>query len=279
MANISSFVFLIGAMKCGTSSLFEYLSEHPEIAPCSIKEPGFFASDSCWEKGFDWYQQLWDWDSKVHKIALEATVDYTKSHIYPDVARKISTIKANCKFIYIMRNPLDRIESHYIHGIAQGWGFSKQPLSKNINPHLIETSKYAKQIESYYKIFPAANILLLNFEDLKQDPEKTLGKICQFLGIDSDYQFQSLNTVHNSRKGRKADSTLWLALSKIKTLRSLGKFVSSEQRQAIRKLLSYEVKSDAKLSEEQRSFVWQELQEDLKKLNWEYGFDTSRWSI
>jgi len=117
MNHISNFVFIIGAMKCGTSSLFEYLAEHPEIARCSVKEPGFFSADTSWKKGIDWYQQLWQWDSKVHKIALETSVDYTKAHIYRDVARKISTLKANCKFIYIMRNPLYRIESHYIHGV------------------------------------------------------------------------------------------------------------------------------------------------------------------
>ena len=101
MTNISNFVFIIGAMICGTSSLFEYLGEHPEVAPCTLKEPCFFSSKSNWEKGFDWYHQLWQWNAKVHKFALEASVDYTKSHIYPDVACKISTIKANCKFIFI----------------------------------------------------------------------------------------------------------------------------------------------------------------------------------
>ena len=279
MSNISSFVFIIGAMKCGTSSLFEYLAEHPEIAPCSIKEPCFFSSDSNWQKGWDWYYQLWEWDSKVHKIALEASVDYTKVHLYPDVADKISNFQADSKFIYIMRNPLDRIESHYIHGLAQGWGFSKQSLSKHIDSHLIETSKYAKQIEAYYKIFSAKNILLLNFEDFKQQPQQLLQKICEFLDIDPNYQFQDLNKVYNSKQGRKADNSLWLTLSKIKTLRSLGKIISYEQRQAIRKFLSYEIKSDAKLSDEQRTFIWQLLQEDLNKLTWEYGFDTSNWSI
>ena len=279
MNKITNFVFIIGAMKCGTSSLFEYLGGHPEIAPCSLKEPCFFSSDSAWEKGLNWYYQLWQWDSQVHKIALEASVDYTKVHLYPDVARKISNLQANCKFIYILRNPLDRIESHYIHGLAQGWGFSKQPLSKNIDSHLIETSKYAKQIETYYKFFSADNILLLNFEDLKQEPQNTLTRICQFLDINPNYQFQGLNTVHNPKQGRKADSRLWLTLSKISTLRSLGKIISSEQKQAIRRLLSYEVKSDTKLSEKQQTLVLQELKDDLYKLNYEYGFDLSAWHL
>ena len=279
MSNISNFVFIVGAMKCGTSSLFEYLAEHPEIAPCSLKEPCFFSSDSAWEKGWNWYLKLWEWDAGVHKIALEASVNYAKSHLYPDVASKISNSQVNCKFIYIMRNPLERIESHYIHGLAQGWEFSKQPLSKNIDSHLIETSRYAKQIETYYEFFSADNILLLNFEDLKQEPQNTLVRICEFLDIDSNYQFQDLNTVHNSKTGRKADNPLWLAMSKIQALRSLGKIISYEQRQAIRQFLSYEVKSDAKLTEEQRVFIIKELKDDLHKLSSEYGFDLSSWQL
>jgi hypothetical protein len=276
---IKNFVFIIGAMKCGTTGLFEYLAEHPQIAACSKKEPNFFSSKDNWNQGLNWYEGLWEWNPNVHKVALEASVDYSKAHMYPYVAQRIADLKADCKFIYIMRNPLDRIESHYIHGLAARWDVSKKSLTNHLDYHLIETSKYAKQLEAYYHFFSKEQILLLNLDDIKYESHSVLRKICEFLDIDDNYNFQGLNKVHNTNQGRRADSFLWLALSRFSTIRFLGQLISTEKRQAIRSFLSYQVKTDAKLSNEHKEFILNELKEDLQKLNFEYNFDTSCWGI
>ncbi|MDJ0728268.1 MAG: sulfotransferase, partial [Prochloraceae cyanobacterium] len=198
---IDNFALIIGAMKCGTTSLFHYLAEHPEIAPCSKKE-AFFFSASCWDKGFDWYQSLWqNWNPRQHKIALEASVDYTRIPTYANAAERIFSLqdRAKFKFIYIMRNPIERIESQYTHGQAAGWeGIEKTSSTTTIDRDLIVPSLYAMQIKEYYKRFPAENILLLNFDDLKTNPRDLLQQVCNFLEIDPNYEFQGLNTVHNA---------------------------------------------------------------------------------
>ena len=108
--NIDNFALIIGAMKAGTTSLFKYLSQHPEICACQEKEPNFFASDINWSKGLDWYQNLWKWNQDLHKIALEASTFYTRLP-EANAAERIAQIKAKFKFIYILRNPVERIES------------------------------------------------------------------------------------------------------------------------------------------------------------------------
>ncbi|MEM9906108.1 MAG: sulfotransferase domain-containing protein [Cyanobacteria bacterium P01_D01_bin.44] len=181
---INDFALIIGAMKCGTTSLFKYLVEHPQICPCEYKkEPDFFGKNSNYQKGFQWYRDLWDYDSKIHKIGLEASTSYTKLRT-AEVADRIfeaqSKFDANFHFIYIMRDPIERIESHYTHGLSTKWGQKMMKLDKGIDHRLIEISRYAKQIDEYYKRFLKNNILLLNFEDLKNDPSSVLKKYAVF---------------------------------------------------------------------------------------------------
>ena len=110
--NIKNFLLIIGSMKCGTTSLFNYLATHPEISASKVKEPEFFTKKSSWEKGFDFYTKLWDYDEENHKFALEASTNYSKISRITNAADRIYQIrseqKVNFKFIYIIRNYLPR---------------------------------------------------------------------------------------------------------------------------------------------------------------------------
>jgi len=69
---------IIGAMKCGTSSLYSYLLDHPQICPPIVKEPEFFSENQAHGVQVDNYSDLWSFDDTVHKYALEASTGYTK---------------------------------------------------------------------------------------------------------------------------------------------------------------------------------------------------------
>ena len=92
---MDNFALIIGAAKSGTTSLFYYLAEHPEISSCSIKEPNFFTDDEKLSKGWGWYQNLWTWDSEIHKIAMEASTSYTKIPYFPNAAERIVKMPAS----------------------------------------------------------------------------------------------------------------------------------------------------------------------------------------
>ena len=275
--NIDNYALIIGAMKCGTTTLFTYLAKHPEIAPCYQKEPNFFASDENWSKGLAWYESLWDYEPNKHKIALEGSTHYTKYYTktprFPNAAERIAQIKANFKFIYMIRNPIERIESQYTHGLSAKWFTSQQPIKKGIHPHLLEVSRYAKQMDEYYKRFPAPNIRLVNFEDLKSNLSNLLTEICQFLEIDPTYNFQINSKIYNPTKGKFIDGSLWHLIS------PLTKTLPTKLQQSIRRSLGQQVRDNVRLTQEQRDFVLRELREDLLKLQFEYGVDVSRWGI
>lgn len=234
---INNFALIIGTMKGGTTSLFNYLAEHPAISPCIEKEPEFFSDRAKLAKGFDYYQSLWDWDRANHQIALEASTAYTRV-THPQFLNAAENIyhyridnNVDFKFIYILRNPIDRIESHYTHGRAWGFGETAKSLAGGIDREVLETSKYAMQIEEYYQRFAAEKILLLNFVDLKQKPQAVLQKICQFLAIDDTYNFDNLNTIHNRGESRTTIKLPgWYKIRKTKTMKTLSEKIPIEQK-------------------------------------------------
>jgi hypothetical protein len=270
---IDNFALIVGSMKCGTSSLFTYLSEHPQVASAKDKEPNFFANDSNWQKGIRWYQSLWDFNPGVHRIALEASTMYTKLPRFPNAAERIAGVNAKFRFIYIMRNPIERIESHYTHGQAAKWVTTTKPMTEGLDPQLIEVSKYAKQIGEYYKRFPSQSILLLNLDDLKRDPHGTLEKVCQFLQIDTSYKFQFATSVYNKNTQRFIDGPLWTWLEPIAC------YLPPQKKNALRWRVGIKIKKNIKLSTEQRQAVLQELREDLRTLKSEYRFDIESWRL
>src|SRR5579864_1872053 len=85
-----AYVIIIGAMKCGTSSLFNYLASHPAICKCVTKEPEFFSAHQLHRrKGVAAYEHLWSFDPDVHLYALEASTGYTKYPEERDIPEKM----------------------------------------------------------------------------------------------------------------------------------------------------------------------------------------------
>ena len=84
-----AYAIIIGAMKCGTSSLYTYLEGHPEICPAVGKEPEFFSENQAITLQVDNYSDLWSFNESVHKYALEASTGYTKYPTEPNVAKNM----------------------------------------------------------------------------------------------------------------------------------------------------------------------------------------------
>src|SRR5262245_54570161 len=106
-----AFVFIIGAMKSGTSSLFKYLQAHPEICAARIKEPEFFSESRPHKQNLARYEDIWDYDPRTHKYVLEASTGYTAYPMEQNVPENIVKYGIRPKFIYLMRDPFERIES------------------------------------------------------------------------------------------------------------------------------------------------------------------------
>ncbi len=276
-AHIETFLLIVGAMKSGTSSLYHYLSEHPEISSCSQKEPNFFSDDTIFKKGMNWYRNLWDFHPGIHQFAMEASTNYTKACVFPNTVDKIASVEANFKFLYILRDPIERIESHYTHAMFTGKKLKGVLNPEKIHPGVLSASMYAMQIEKYYKQFPSESILLLNFSELKENPDRLLDEVCDFLEIDR-MPHSIAKESKNRSEGKIIDGALWPAMNLVAKLVP-SQLTPKGTRNAVRELLGKKVTQKVKLSEAQREFVIKELKSDLTILKSEYGFDISRWGI
>ena len=279
------FAFIIGAMKAGTTSLFEIMSQHPQICPSREKEPDYFIKDRP-DRSRDDYLALWDWQSNLHAIALESSVAYTKAPLIAGVPARISRSElGEFRFIYMLRDPLDRIESQVRHGLFAGWG---QSLDAGISDDLIDFSRYAMQLDHYLKYFSKSHILLVTLEEFKLNPHAVLSRICRFLEIDDEFQFSNVEEPRNSGDFFDAGGSI----ARI-TQGEIGQFIArrilpSKVKGWLRSYLtkrSSRKESDSnlgrwKLEPEERIFVLTRLRKDLRRLESDFGIDVRNyWHI
>lgn len=188
---------VFGAMKAGTTTLFHLLAQHSAICRTFVELPG--ASDT---KEINYFHKLYrdgdtalhyDWrfpfDPASHLWTLDVSPNYAKLPMGKAVPRRIAALGGETKLAYIMREPVDRIESHFAHTLRKT---GKQP---NLSA-CIRTSRYAQHIDRFAAHIPRDNILLLDFDQLQRDPAAVQTQVCGFLGID---RFVTHTVVHNRR--------------------------------------------------------------------------------
>lgn len=289
---IENYVIIIGAMKAGTTSLFELLALHPKIAPSTPKEPGFFAFDDIHQKGFEWYESLFDFDPGRHVYGLEATTDYTKYPYCKGVAERMTASGRNFKLMYIMRHPLRRIESHarHVQGAKKELGQTLSPrpdhgLDFGVSEISLDASRYAQQIDQYKAFKENGDLLLLSFEEMTAKPEAVGRKVFDFLGLDETAMAGKLQR-HNAGKRQIRTGEphkLWRAAQAVSPLRALAKTlvpdaVRRDWREKTRKTLNIDGRFT--LTPEEENDLLKALAPDLARLKGEYGFDVEEhWDL
>ncbi|MEM9904666.1 MAG: sulfotransferase domain-containing protein [Cyanobacteria bacterium P01_D01_bin.44] len=276
---------IIGTQKGGTTSLFNYLSQHPQISESKVKETNFFLKDSQWDRGLEYYKNLWEWDSQKHLTALEASPNYTNSlKNASKVIQRIQTIDATFKFIYILRDPIKKIESMRKQGVYQGWYARRleKETPDSVPLEVIECVSYAKIADKFVKAFSKENVLLIEMSALinKASSSQLMSKICQFLEIDSSFEFE-LEKVHNSQGSYRKD-TLWNYFQRSKYLSFLKNIFSDPIKNNARRILSRSWKNKEEvlpLTEGQKDFIQAALQDEMLRLRSEYGLALANWNI
>ena len=174
-------------MKAGTSSLHYYVDAHPDIAMTRAKELNFFSLDRIWAKGTHWYGKQFNPRSRVRG---ESSPSYSKYPHVPSVPERMAAIVPDAKLIYLVRDPIDRAVSHYVHVSESGRDGRtlNEALSQlERNPYL-DCSSYAMQLNRYLGHFPRSRILVVQSETLMTRREETLSSIFRFLDVDNSVQ-------------------------------------------------------------------------------------------
>ena len=172
---------IIGAMKSATSSLYEQLARQPGIFMCTPKEPNFFSDADQYSMGLSWYTGLFA-DAPHGSLLGEASTHYTKLPRYPETVQRLKEHLPDARFIYVMRHPVDRLISHYMHEWSTG--IYRCGIEESIERYseLISYGLYAMQLEPYFKAFGRAAVLPVFFDRLLRKPQEELERICRFIG-------------------------------------------------------------------------------------------------
>lgn len=182
-------IVIIGAMKCGTSSLHQYLDLHPSVSMSKVKEPGFFIEERTWPKGVAWYAAQFDASAQVRG---ESTTSYTSAESFPGVPARMAKVIPDARLIYVVRDPIERLVSHYFHNLNRGREARTltemvRDLRHRERSSYLERSMYWRQIREFLEYFPASRILVIESADLRERREATMRRVFDFVGVDPDF--------------------------------------------------------------------------------------------
>lgn len=172
---------IIGAMKSATSTVHQQLAMQPGIFMTTPKEPNYFSDDEHYARGESWYDSLFE-GAQEGDLCGESSTHYTKLPDYPLTIDRMKNRLDRLKLIYVMRHPVDRLVSHYMHQWSQNVFKCDINEAIDIYPELISYSRYAMQLEPYLKAYGAQNILPVFTEALRIRPESELSRIAKFIG-------------------------------------------------------------------------------------------------
>lgn len=287
---IKRYALIIGAMKSGTTTLFNYLDQHPAIAGASPKEPGFFAFDDVFARGRDWYEGLFGFDPQRHAWALDGSTDYSKHPFCGDIRARMAEFgDAEFRLIYLMRHPLRRIESHARHTQRTrrelGLNDSDRPdhgLDSGISPVSLAASRYAEQLDRYRDMVDRGQVMLLTLEQFSADPERHVADVCAFLGLPPPPALER-PADENRAAERRARSPWWDRLRKVPGLAPLAKaLLSNDTRRKLERStgVKVEIPGRFKLTPDEEAALIDQLRPDLVRLRDVYGIDVEGlWKI
>jgi len=237
----------IGAAKAGTTSLFHYMKNHPEIYLPAGKEEPFFDNDPIFQRGWDEFARDVFKDVKPGQKAGKITPRYFRDK---RVAERIFQLFPSTKLIALLRDPVERAFSHY--KMLKNLGREKRTFRELIEFQssfevrkmleekpmggyysILAQGEYGRILNHYYSLFDRENIMVLFTEDLNKDPGGTLRRLFHFLGVREDYVPENIDKKFNKSGGKIIAGNFIRKISKIPIFRSSWHLLSADRRKKI----------------------------------------------
>ena len=200
-------LFLIGSMKSGTTYLSELLGTHPAVFMSLPKEPTYFVDQQALRRGWPWMWEQGYWRSEERYLGLfaaaggaaiigEASTSYTKLPMFTGVVERILDFNAQARFVYVMRDPVERTISHYWHSVNRS--SERRPMLGAIqsDPEYTDVGYYAWQLHEYLQRIDRKQIYVLTFEELLADPAGQMSRLFAWLGVDPSFRPSGVGATH-----------------------------------------------------------------------------------
>lgn len=266
--------FIVGAAKCGTTSLYAQLRRHPDVHLCRRKEPTYFSSRCAgrWQRGHAWYlRQFRGWSGE--RAVGEASTSYTKAPWYDDAPGKIARAAPDARILYMVRDPVDQIRSHFRHlAYYEGDRRSFEQMLRD-DDFLLGVASYATQIRRYLEYFSRRQIMLIPFEAYVVSPGTWLSRVCRFLGVDSTVSLDP-GVPRNQTAGRRITRPVHWPRVYERLRRTLPVPAMRLVEAAATRPLP-----EATVSKETASRVVRRLRSEVRALEDMFGLDLSGWQM
>jgi hypothetical protein len=196
-------LIIIGGLKCGTTSIHHYLGLHPQIHMSKPKELNFFVEELNWDLGLDWYRSHFDARLRVRG---ESSPHYTNLPRFGGVAERIREHCPEAKLIYMVRDPISRILSHWRHATGAGYeyGGMEERLAAPDRAY-VQRSLYWMQLQPYLELFPREQIAIFTQEELQSGREQTMRRAFDFAGVDADFVSEQFSREWEKSSAKEGD--------------------------------------------------------------------------
>ncbi len=296
---------IVGAPKAGTTSLYHYLRQHPQVFMSPLKEPRYFAyvgakpsgtgpgdaqSSSAVVTTHSEYVKLFE-GAHGYKASGEASPNYLYS---PEAPAEIARMLPDVRLIAILRNPIDRAYSHFMHlrrdgretvtDLLEACGMEDDRISRGWewSWHYRRAGLYGEQIRRYLENFPADAMHIVLFEDLKENAQETLAGICRFIGVDDQTDIKrtkAYNVTGVPRSRRLYAALKYLESSHNPVGRSLKAIAPRAFRQVLSKKAHSAVLKRPRLEPGVRRELLSFFERDILELQDLIGRDLSAWLL
>lgn len=255
---------VIGAQKCATSSLCALLGEHPDVFMTTPKEPYFFSSPAIWVKGWSWYESLFD-DAGDCRAVGEGSTTYTQNGLYPEAPARIARHLPHARLIYIVRDPLERMKSHWMHLRSRE---NNETRSFNIaireRPEYLDNSRYCRQIDWYRAHFSDDQILVLFFEDFRRDPRAVLRCCFEFLQVDPSVEIEGVTAARHASSSLRVDRPILTPLRRLPFFREIRDAVPDRLRHGLWRVFKRPIDPRPEWDEDVRRWAIGQLLDDSR---------------
>jgi hypothetical protein len=205
-------VIVVGAMKAGTTSMHNYLAAHPEIEVSWEKEMRFFTDPAC----RSWIGAYQDHFRPGTRYRAESTPYYTKYPCFPGVVDRMADLVPEARIIYLVRDPIGRALAEYVEQVK--WKATDRTAAEEFaDPHeptnaLVASSRYATQLEEFFRRFGREQVLVLDLADLAEDVAAAMNRTFAFLDLEPlDLSSEDYGR-YNTREDKRALPGWLLAL-------------------------------------------------------------------
>ncbi|MFZ6004380.1 MAG: sulfotransferase family protein [Actinomycetota bacterium] len=270
---------VIGAQKAATTSLYHYLGAHPDVFVSPGKELNYFVLEQRWSNGQRWYEAQFE-EAGDARARGEASPSYTMFPAFTGVPARIAELIPDVRLVYLVRHPIERMRSSYLHGLSRGGEHRPIDVALVHDLRYQTATMYGMQVQQYLRHFSREQLLVIRSEDLRDRRADTLRLVFTHLGVDPDLTSHDPHVEHHRSEHKQVPRAGARAMLQIgwysRALEAAPEVVQRAHGRLTRRSLRA---TDTELSAAVERGIIERLRPDLELLCEQLQMDTDPWCL